>query len=424
MTPLFNFSKEKKTNYLGGKFLGYYLAIFLIIVAFSGGFWLGNSENKTAVSPNKVGQVNNKTETPAFLEKDTNFKLFWDTWNLIEGNYLKQPVSETKLLYGAMAGSVASLGDPHSVFFDPDTTKQFTQELNGSFEGIGAEIAIKNEHLTIIAPLPDSPAAKAGLKTGDIIFAIDNEDTAGMSLDYAVSKIRGPKGTEVILKIGTSSSETTKEVKIIRAQIKIESVRWKMVDNNIAYIELRYFNEDTLDVFTKTVMEVIKKNPKGVILDLRNDPGGFLDTAVGVASEWVENSVVVYERLSDGKLKKHYAEGQARLKDFPTVVLINGGSASGSEIVAGALKDLGLATLIGEKSFGKGSVQQLFPLEDGSSLKLTIAEWLTPNQNTIDKQGIDPDIVVKLTDDDFNKNLDPQLDKAKEWLNNLLSEKK
>jgi carboxyl-terminal processing protease len=400
-------------------FAKYYLVLLLIFAAFILGLLGGRQSFKVvndSVDNERIGQAYNKKANPEFLSKDVNFNLFWDAWNIIEKNYVKQPVNETQLFYGAMAGSVAALGDPHSVFFDPDTTKEFTNELKGNFEGIGAEIAIKNEQITIVAPLPDSPAFKAGLKAGDKILAIDGQDTIGMSLDFAVNKIRGPKGSEVDLKISRNDAQDAKDYKIIRDKIKIQSVKWKMLDNNIVHLELRYFNEDTEAAFDKAIMEIIAKNPKGIIFDMRNNPGGYLDTAISVASEWVDNGVIVYEKSSDGSMKENKAVGSARLKGFPTVVLVNGGSASGSEIVAGALKDYNIAPLIGEKTFGKGSVQTMFPLSDGSSIKLTIAQWLTPKENMIDSQGIEPDIPVKLTPEDFNTNKDPQLDKAIEVL--------
>jgi carboxyl-terminal processing protease len=404
---------QRKENNFFKKFLNYYFVILLVLIVFVGGVLVGQYSNKPVTNANFVsGKVTNQKVRPSFLSKDIDFDLFWQTWDIIKKNYVHQPVSETELLYGAMAGSVASLGDPHSIFFDPETTQKFSAELKGNFDGIGAEVAIKNDRLTIIAALPGTPADKAGLHPGDKVLAIDGEDTSVMSLDYAVNKIRGPKGTDVVLTINRESWEKPKEIKITRETIKIKSVTWKMLDNSIALINLRYFNEDTSQEFNKAVIEIIAKNPKGVILDLRNNPGGFLDTAVDVAGEWVNKGTIVYEKSADGKLKAHEAKGRARLKDFPTVVLVNQGSASGSEIVAGALKDYKLATLVGEKTFGKGSVQTLFALEDGSSIKLTIALWLTPNENTIDGEGIEPDVQVKLTDEDFNQNKDPQLDKA------------
>jgi carboxyl-terminal processing protease len=409
--------KQDNKKKFGRFFLKYYIGLLIIFLVFVAGILIGRQSKLPLVRSNdKIAEVYNKDAKPAYLAKDLNFELFWDVWQTIEKNYLRQPISETEMLYGAMAGSVASLGDPHSVFFDPETTKKFNDELSGTFEGIGAEIAIKNDRVTIVAPLSDSPAEKAGLKAGDKIYAIDGEDTTGVSLDYAVSKIRGPKGTEVVLTISRDSWTEAKEVKVVRDTIKIRSVVWKMLAKNIVHLELRYFNEDTTDDLNKAIVDILAKNPDGLILDLRNNPGGLLDTSIDVASEWIEDGVVTIEKSADGKLKKYEARGRARLKDFPTVILINQGSASASEIVAGALKDYGLATLIGEKTFGKGSVQSLFPLSDGSSLKLTIAEWLTPKENTIDKEGIEPDIKVELSKDDFNQDNDPQLAKAIEVL--------
>lgn len=410
--------KKQKANFFR-KFVNFYFALFLILLAFVLGLIVGNGSNPTVkgnLNKQEDGQVFNKKARPEFLSKDVNFNIFWETWEIIEKNYVRQPVSETELLYGAITGSVASLGDLHTVFFDPQTTKEFTEELQGKFEGIGAEIAIKKDRLTIVAPLPDSPAENAGLRSGDKVYEINGEDTTGISLDYAVSKIRGPKGTEVILTIGRESLEDLQEIEIIRDTIRIQSVKYEVLDNNIIHLKVRYFNGDTASDFNNAVLEIINKNPRGIIFDLRNNPGGFLETSIEVASEWVEDGVVVYERLSDGKLKKHKAKGRARLKDFPTVVLINEGSASGSEIVAGALQDYGLAILIGEQTFGKGSVQSLFDLSDGSTIKLTTAEWLTPNENTIDGDGIEPDIEIELTEEDFSSDLDPQLDKAIEIL--------
>lgn len=411
------FNPKKKNSIFFSKFLKYYLVLFLILISFVLGIIMGKQTHTVVVDTIKEeGNVYNKGEKPKFLSKDVNFDIFWDVWELIEENYVYQPVNEVELLYGSLVGSVASLGDPHSVFFDPEITDDFNQEINGLFEGIGAEIAIKKDRLTIVSPLPDTPAEKAGLRSGDKVMAIDGEDTIGISLDYAVNKIRGPKGTEVVLTISRENLEDYLEVKIIRGKIKIQSVKYEFLDNNIVHLELRYFNENTGEDFNKAVIDIISKNPKGIIFDLRNNPGGLLNTAIEVASEWVENDVVVYERSSSGKLKKHESKGRARFNGFTTIVLVNEGSASGSEIVAGALKDYGLAILLGETTFGKGTVQSLFPLKDGSSLKLTVAEWLTPNENTIEGEGIDPDIEVELTEEDFSNDLDPQLDKAIELL--------
>jgi carboxyl-terminal processing protease len=345
-----------------------------------------------------------------------DFNLFWEVWSLVQKNYVHQPVTDTKLFYGALSGLVFALDDPYSVFFDPEMAEKFQQELEGTFSGIGAELGIKERQLTIIAPLPDTPAARAGLKAGDKILLIDGKETTEMALDYAVSLIRGQEGTEVTLTIWREGWERPQDFKITRGKIEIASVKWEM-KGDIAYIEINHFNEDTSGRFNQAVNELITKNPKGLVLDLRNNPGGFLSTAVEVAGEWIEKNVVVIEQRDDGEKNEEKSDGLARLQGLKTVVLINEGSASASEIVAGALQDYGKATLVGKKTFGKGSVQNLEPLSDGSAVKITVAEWLTPKGRHIDKEGITPDVEVDLTEDDYNANRDPQLDKAIEILN-------
>lgn len=357
---------------------------------------------------------------PVQIDKDVNFDLFWQVWSTVKNEYVEKNISDKDLFYGALEGMVASLKDPYSVFLKPEISKEFSDELSGEFEGIGAEIGIKKDRLTVISPLPGTPAEKSGLKAGDKIYAIDGADTAGMFLYEAVNKIRGKKGTEVTLTVMRDSSKGPKEIKITRDAIKYDSVRWEMKDNNMAYIKVLHYNTDTEEKFSQAVNEVLKKNPKGIILDLRGNPGGFLDAAVKMASVWVEDGIIVTEKYSDTDKKEHDAVGKARLGDIKTVVLINGGSASGSEIVAGALKDHGKAVLIGEKTFGKGSVQSLENFEDGSSLKLTVAKWLTPNGTCINEKGVEPDIEIKMTDEDYNNDKDPQMDKAVE----ILSSKK
>ena len=398
------------------KYFFVYLAIILIIASFLGGMIIGGRKNlPIEIAKEEGGQVLDKGKLPPYLSKDVKFDLYWDVWNLVKERYIEQPVVDTNLFYGSLAGIVASLGDPYSVFLDPETSKKFSEELGGTFEGIGAEIGIKNNRLTIIAPLSGSPAEKAGLKAGDKIFAIDGVDTTGIALDYAVNLIRGPKGTEVTLTISRNGADELQDIKLMRNVIAIKSVELTMKDN-IAYLKLSYFNEDTAADFDQAVKEILIKNPKGIILDMRNNPGGFLDTAIGVASEWIKDQTIVTEEFGNKEKNDYPATGRARLKDYKTVVIVNGGSASGSEIVAGALQDYKKATLIGEKTFGKGSVQELEELKDGSAIKITVAHWLTPNGRSINEQGISPDIEVKLTKEDYNADHDPQMDKALELL--------
>jgi len=419
------------------KYLRVYLAFLLLAVGFvlglitgQGGFNSGSGQVKnldlnltnqqslsnSQANKNASGSVQ-VPDKPAYLYKDVNFSLFKEVWDLVKNNYVdRDKILDTELFYGALRGIVASLGDPHTTLYDPEETADFSKELEGNFEGIGAEINIKKDQLVIVAPLPGTPAEKAGLKAGDAILEIDGKNTASLFVDEAVKMIRGKEGTAVELLISREGWDEPKKIKIIRAKIHFDSVSWNLRDDGIFYVEINNFNDDTMKLFEKAIREILTKKPKGLILDLRNDPGGYLDQAVSVASEWVTDGPVVLEEDKDGKRTPLDTNAKARLKNFKAVVLINGGSASGSEIVAGALQDYGLATLVGEKTFGKGSVQELKPLSDGSSVKITIARWLTPKGRSIDKEGITPDLEVKLTADDFNNNKDPQLDRAVEIL--------
>jgi len=321
------------------------------------------------------------------------------------------------LFYGAVSGMVYALGDSHSVFLNPEITDEFTRELNGSFYGIGIEIGKRKGYLVVISPLADSPAERAGLKPGDKILAVDNYDLTDASVDEAVTLIRGDRGSDVTLMILSKNETSTKEVTITRDKIDIPSVEYNLEDD-IAIIKITDFNNDTGDRFIKAAQKVLRDNPRGIILDLRNNPGGYLSTAVEIASSWLEpGQVVVRESFSDKHKDKSYeALVKDSLANFKTIVLVNDGSASASEIVAGALQDYGQATIVGETTFGKGSVQQLISLEDGSSVKLTTADWLTPNGRTIENQGITPDIEINLTIEDYENDLDPQMDKAKELI--------
>ena len=404
------------------KFFHYLIRILIIVFILAAGFaaglfWSGKYklfDRAAAKEAYYLGQVVNKYEDfrAEKVAEDVDFDIFWQVWDELEKNYVDQEkLSEKKMFYGALRGMVASVGDPYTVFMDPKISQDFSDDLAGKFEGIGAEIGIKNNILTIIAPLPDMPAEKAGLMPGDKVAAINGESTAGISIDEAVNKIRGSKGTEVVLTIVREGSDVS-DYNIERNTIVVKSVHTNMRDDNIFVIEVTNFNDDTEELFGQAVKEAIKNNPIGLILDLRSNPGGYLDTAIEMSSEWIENEIVVVEKHTDDNKIEHLSRGRARLKDVPTVVLVNRGSASASEIVSGALQDFGKAIIVGEKTFGKGSVQTVFDFSDGSSIKVTIAKWLTPRGRSINEEGIMPDILVKNTFEDFNNNKDPQLDKA------------
>lgn len=410
-----------------------WLVIIVIGLAFTGGVFAGGSnfldnegndiirgvDVSASSSSSTLGSViNNNGKIPEYLTKDVDFNLYWKIWDLINKNYYTKNIPETQLFYGSLAGIVSSLNDPYSVFMTPQDATNFQHDLSGNFEGIGAEIAIKNNILVVVSPLSDSPALKAGLKPKDLILKINGTSTENMRVDTAVNLIRGPKGTNVTLTVFRDGFTVAKDIVITRETINVKSVslEYKGVSNNIAYIKIRQFNDDTTPLLDSAISDLLSKNTKGIILDLRNNPGGYLSTAVDVSSEWIDGQVVVSEKDRNGNETNHSGDRPARLANIPTIILVDGGSASASEIVAGALQDYGKAKLVGMQTFGKGSVQDLNDLPDGSTVKLTIAKWFTPKGRTIDQTGITPDVKVELTEADFNKNLDPQLDKALELL--------
>lgn len=382
-----------------------------IFLAFISGWYFGHLDKQIIVK-GIVPQIINKEQTGETVD----FSIFWKVWDEINQKY-DGKIDPQKLLYGAIKGMVDALGDPYTVFMDPEESKEFEQELSGSITGIGAEIGIKNDRLTVITPLNDSPAERAGIRAGDIITKVDDEDTANMSLNKAVMKIRGKEGTRVKLSIIRGSEE--KIFEITREKINIESLRFEMKEGSIGYIEIVRFDEDTVGKLKSAENELLSKNAKGIVVDLRNNPGGFLDSSISIASEFIKEGVVVIEKKSDGSNEKKFkASGNGKLTDakIPLAVLINGGSASASEIVAGAIQDLRRGILIGEKTFGKGSVQEIEEVGRDSSLRITVAHWFTPSGKSIDKEGLKPDIEVKMTDDDFNVGRDPQMDRALEYI--------
>ncbi|HSX01691.1 MAG TPA: S41 family peptidase [Candidatus Saccharimonadia bacterium] len=319
-------------------------------------------------------------------------------------------------LDGARAGLVSAGGDPYTVYLTADQAKALNDDLNGKLSGIGAEIGIKNNLLTVIAPIAGTPADKAGLKAGDLIGQINGQDTTGMSVDTAVSKIRGKSGTKVTLKIGRQGADP-QTITITRADISVPSVTWSLKNGDIGYIQISTFGSDTTSLIDKAAGELKGQGAKKVILDLRNNGGGYLDAGVAVASEFLpEGKTVVSERTNGKTTNTLTASAGGQLVGLPMAVLVNGGSASASEIVSGALHDNKAAQLVGETTFGKGSVQEIKDLPGGAEFKVTVAHWYTPGGININKAGIKPDVEVKLTTDDYNASRDPQLDKALQLL--------
>lgn len=411
---------DKFRQLVWGKYLFTCFIIVLLLLTFVSGLTLGQKGQSglaVGLASGPSGEIINLPPTrPDYLDKDVDFGLFGEVVNIIKNNYFKKNISDSQLFYGALSGIVSSLDDPYSVFLPPEISQKFTQELSGSFEGIGAEIGVRKDHLTIIAPLPETPAALAGLQSGDWVIAINKIDTTNMAVDQAVNLIRGKKGTKVVLTIVREGEDKPREFSLTRDTIKIVSVSWEKKEGSIAYIKISHFNEDTRTRFGQAVAEILATKPRGIILDLRNNPGGFLDVAIDVTGEWIDGRPAVIEKFSDQRQEAYTSAVEPRLAKIKTVVLVNGGSASGSEIVAGALQDYKLATLVGEKTFGKGSVQDLHKLPDGSSIKLTIAKWLTPLGRAIDEVGIQPDIAVKFGEAGVTSTQDIQLNKALELL--------
>lgn len=317
-----------------------------------------------------------------------------------------------KLSDGLKEGLVKAAGDPYTEYFNAKDAKEFNDELDGTFSGIGAELSKDDkDNIVVIAPIAGFPAEKAGLKPKDIIAQVDTTSTSGMGVQETVDKIRGPAGTHVKLKVVRNGQ--VQDFDIVREQITIPSVEYKIINGNIGYIKISRFGEDTSSLTKKAAEEFKQKQVKGVVLDMRSDPGGLLDAAVNVSSQWLPSGTKVLDEKRGGKtIHSFTASGNSPLKGIPTVVLIDDGSASASEIAAGALKDNNAATLIGVKSFGKGSVQQLINLGDGGVLKVTAARWYRPNGQNIDKKGIDPDKVVERSNEDIKAGRDPQLDAA------------
>jgi carboxyl-terminal processing protease len=407
------------------------IVFFFIFAAFLGGsFFLGYSRGKANSKKDEIGQSDALSQIIVQDKmpdgKNIDFSIFWKVWDLVKEKHVERnTLNAQKMVYGAIQGMLKATGDPYSNFFDPEESKSFSQEIQGSFEGIGAELGMKDNVLTVIAPLEGSPAQKAGVRAGDKIFKVDGKIINDLSVDQAVDLIRGKKGTEVKLTILSQGDEETKEISIIRDKIDVKSVKVEFKENDIAYVKISKFAENTDSDFNDAVNQIIAKKSPGIIIDLRNDPGGLLDKAVAIASRMMpEGKVVVTEEDYAGKKESLTTTGGDRLSQIPTVVLINEGSASASEILSGALRDNQGITLIGKKSFGKGSVQQLMDLPGGSSVKITVAKWLTPNGDYIMVKGIEPDVSVDMTLDDYKNNRDPQLDKALEVVKDKISKAK
>lgn len=400
---------QKKSKSALRWFVGGFASVLLVGFVFFAGIQIGSG----AWQVNFMRPVSSNRGLPARLDYSSVNEVYQALKRKYDGE-----LSEDKLINGMKKGLVEAAGDTYTTFMDADSAKVFNEQLSGSFSGIGAELGKEGNDITVIAPISGFPAEKAGLKAKDIIVSIDGQEATGLSVDEAVKRIRGEKGTSVKLVIVRNSTER-KELTIVRDTITIPSVESKVVDGDIGYIQVTRFSTDTSELVSAAVNDFKSKNIKGIVLDLRNNPGGYLNAAVDVSSEWLKEGQLVVEEKRDGKVTQDYkALSTGVVQGVQTVVLINEGSASASEITAGALKDNNAATIIGVKSFGKGSVQEVTNFNNGSLLKVTVARWFTPNGKNIDKEGIEPDIKVELTEDNIKSGVDTQLDAAKQHLLN------
>lgn len=402
-------------------------ALFIIALIFIAGLYIGinlPSESKL------VGILNMKPATP--LPSEVDFAPFWQAWNVTENKFVGiNKIKRQDMVYGAISGLLKSLNDPYTVFFPPDENKEFQSSIKGSFEGVGMEIGLRKNIITVIAPLKGTPAEHAGILAGDKIIRIGATSTQDYSVEDAVRQIRGPQGTKVKLTILRNGDDEPRVIEIVRDVINIpivntdksqlvgEGEKKLQIPNDIFVLQLNSFSENSPEKFRSALREMAQGGQQKLILDLRNNPGGYLEAAVQIASWFLpEDKVVVQEDYGNGDKRAHRSYGNNIFNNLPMVILVNQGSASASEILAGALQDYGIAKLVGEKTFGKGSVQEVVPLTENTALKVTVAKWLTPKDRIIAEIGLSPDYEVKATAKDIEEKRDVVLERAIELLKN------
>jgi carboxyl-terminal processing protease len=393
------------------------IAAILLGGAFSGGILIGAALPARAASslPFKEWIQQSPAVQAASDEPDREklFKPFWQAWELMHKYYVDQPMDDLLLMQGAIRGMLDSVGDPHTAYMNPEEYRQTNTSLLGKYEGIGAYVDIRGDYLKIISPMPGSPAEKAGLRPGDTVIKVDGDDMTGVNGNLVLSRILGPAGTDVTLTIVRDGENEPFDVTITRAAIKVASVESEMLDDDIAYINILTYGDETAKDVHQALIELLAKNPKGLILDLRYNTGGYLEAAIDIVSEFIPSGTVMYEEYGDGTRKTFEARGKGVAYDIPMVVLVNEGSASASEITAGAIQDLDRGELVGVTTYGKGSVQNWVELKDDQgAVHITTARWLTPKERQINGVGLEPDYVVEISDEDYEADRDPQLDKA------------
>jgi carboxyl-terminal processing protease len=352
-------------------------------------------------------------------ELQATFQPFWEAWDIVHQRYVDQPLDDTALMRGAIRGMMAALGDAHSAYLDPQEYQEAEASISGEYEGIGAFVDTTKDYLTVVSPIAGSPAERAGLQPGDQIIAIDGEDMTGVPPELARQKVLGPAGSTVHLTILREGVEQPMEFEIVRAHITIPAVESRMLDGDIAYLNLSIFGDNAAAELRNALAGLMAQHPQGLILDLRNNPGGIVPVAVQIASEFIGTGVIIYEQQSDGTRTPTNALSGGLATEIPLVVLVNEGSASASEMVAGAIQDHARGKLVGVTTYGKGSEQNWVPLSnDQGAVLVTFVRWLTPNGHVIDKVGLTPDMVVQMTEEDYASGRDPQLDAAVQLLSN------
>ncbi|MEK7085180.1 MAG: S41 family peptidase [Patescibacteria group bacterium] len=390
-------------------------AAALTIAVFASGAVFGYSRRPEMEKV--LGIFNQETEKP----QEVDFGPFWKAWRIVEDRYAAADgVDRQKMVWGAISGALGSLGDPYTVFFPPEEKKLFESEIRGSFGGVGMEIGIKKGILTVVAPLKNTPASRAGIKAGDKILKIGEEETLDMTTEEAVKLIRGPEWTEVKLLLLQKNKEKPREVTLTREVIKIPVLDTEIREGGIFIIKLYNFSERSPYEFREALRKMKASGSTKLVLDLRNNPGGFLEAAVDVASWFLDTGkIVAREKFKNGDEQLYRSRGYKPFGELSMVILVNEGSASASEIVTGALLDHGIAKVVGEKTFGKGTVQELIDVTDNTSIKVTIARWLTPNGDDITKNGIVPDVEVEQKEEDEAEGRDTQMEKALETVRSL-----
>lgn len=427
---------------MNSKTIGYFFGSMIAVVIFAAGTfgagWIApallermGADIAMPTIPLPDGVLAPRTATLAAPEtqSSTDLALFWEAMALLDEHYYGQeelPQGDD-VTYAAIQGVVLSTGDPHSSFLPPDDAADFNADLNGEFEGIGARVDVIDEGLVIVAPFPGTPAAEAGLIPGDLVLEIDGVSTKGMTLEEGVSLVRGERGTTVTLTVRREGEADLRTFEIVRATIVVPMVTSRMIENEgapkIGYVQLAEFSSNANGQFEDALRELQDQGAEYLIVDMRFNPGGLLSVAVDVTSQFIDSGNILTERLTNGSTVEHPANRGGVALDIPIVVLVNGGSASASEIFAGAIKDTGRGTLIGETTFGKGSVQRLHTLSDESLLRITVARWFTPNGEAIHEVGIDPDVIVAVDPETLQPGEDPQLDAAIEYIEAQVAQK-